>query len=382
LLGLLTFTDTFGYAIVLPVLPFAAQRLHLGALAIGGIFATYSFCQLLAAPVLGSLSDRFGRRSLLLVSQAGSVAGFIILALANSAGWLYVSRLIDGVTAGNIAIIWAAVLDHYPRLQWGRRFANLSTATGIGILLGLVVSSVLARYGLALVAVVAIALTVINMAVTRLAFPAARANHSQPEARPSAGRFVELITQPANAVTRRVIGVGLLSTIVQSAFLLAFPLFVSRLLRFDASQAALTLTLLFGFAAAFQGLALAPLVHRLGDLGAAIAGFALIIPAGVTIALVRTFPLVLAAGITIMWGIVLLNPSLTALLGRANRTLDEGAIMGVNQSIASAGQMLGPLAGYAALGLASTTGYGGLCAALAAVGLVMTLQIRVRDDRP
>jgi predicted MFS family arabinose efflux permease len=169
---------------------------------------------------------------------------------------------------------------------------------------------------------------------------------------------------------------------VQSAFLLAFPLFVSRLLRFDASQAALTLTLLFGFAAAFQVLALAPLIRRLGDRGAAIAGFALIIPAGVTIALVRTFPLMLAAGITIMWGIVLLNPSLTALLGRTNRTLDEGAIMGVNQSIASAGQMLGPLAGYAALGLASTTGYGGLCAALAAVGLVMTLQIRVRDDRP
>jgi MFS family permease len=369
---------------VLPVLPFAAQRLHLGALAIGGIFATYSFCQLLAAPVLGSLSDRFGRRSLLLVSQAGSVVGFIVLALANAAGWLYLSRLIDGLTAGNIAIIWAAVLDHYPRPEWGRRFANLSTATGIGILLGLVVSSVLARYGLALVAMVAIVLTVLNMAVTVVLFP--EANRKRPNAEQGIGlsgvRFVELVTLRANAVTRRVIGAGLLSTIVQSAFLLAFPLFLSRLLGFDASQAALTLTVLFGFAAGFQVVALTPLIRRLGDRGAAIAGFGLVVPGAVTIALVRTFPLVLVASTIIMWGIVLLNPSLTALLGRANRTLDEGAIMGVNQSMASAGQMVGPLLGYAALALASTAGYGGLCAALAAAGLVTTIRIRVRDDRP
>ncbi|HEV3460947.1 MAG TPA: MFS transporter [Candidatus Dormibacteraeota bacterium] len=379
----MTFTDTFGYAIVLPVLPFAAQRMQLGALVIGGIFATYSFCQLLAAPVLGSLSDRYGRRPLLLVSQAGSIVGFIVLALANSAGWFYLSRLIDGLTAGNIAIIWAAVLDHYPRSEWGRRFANLSTATGIGILLGLIVSSLLARYGLALVAAVAIALTVINMAVTLFAFPAA--NLVPPRAGWGMGlagaRFMELITRPSNAVTRRVAVAGLLSTIVQSAFLLAFPLFLFRLLHFDASQAAFTLTVLFGLAAAFQILALAPLVRRLGDQGAAIAGFGLVVPGAVTIAMVRTFPLVLVASTVIMWGIVLLNPSLTALLGRANRTLDEGAIMGVNQSIASAGQMLGPLAGYAALALASTAGYGALCAVLAAAGLVMSLQIRVRDDR-
>lgn len=383
LLGLLTFTDTFGYAIVLPVLPFAAQRMHLGALAIGGIFATYSFCQLLAAPVLGSLSDRFGRRSLLLVSQAGSVVGFVVLALANSGSWLYLSRLIDGLTAGNIAIIWAAVLDNYPRPEWGRRFANLSTATGIGILLGLLVSSALARYGLALVAVVAIALTIINMAVTVSAFP--DAHRDRPHAEHGIGRpgvrFVELITLPANAVTRRVIGAGLLSTIVQSAFLLAFPLFLFRLLHFDASQAALTLTVLFAFAAAFQVTVLAPLIRRLGDRGAAIAGFGLVIPGAVTIALVRTFPLVLVASTVIMWGIVLLNPSLTALLGRSNRALDEGAIMGVNQSIASAGQMIGPLAGYAAIAVASTAGYGGLCAVLAAAGLVMVLRIRVRDER-
>jgi predicted MFS family arabinose efflux permease len=247
----------------------------------------------------------------------------------------------------------------------------------------LIVSSLLARYGLALVAAVAIALTVINMAVTLFAFPAA--NLVPPRAGWGMGlagaRFMELITRPSNAVTRRVAVAGLLSTIVQSAFLLAFPLFLFRLLHFDASQAALTLTVLFGFAAAFQVLALAPLVRRLGDRGAAIAGFGLVVPGAVTIAMVRTFPLVLVASTVIMWGIVLLNPSLTALLGRANRTLDEGAIMGVNQSIASAGQMLGPLAGYAALALASTAGYGALCAVLAAAGLVMSLQIRVRDDR-
>jgi MFS family permease len=364
------------------VLPFAAQRFHLGALAIGGIFATYSFCQLLSAPVLGALSDRYGRRPLLLVSQAGSVVGFVVLALAGSGGCLYLSRLIDGLTAGNIAIIWAVVLDHYPRPEWGRRFANLSTATGLGILLGLVVSSFLARYGLALVAAVAVALTLINMAVTLIAFPPSLRHPAGRGIRRSGIRLLALATQPANAIARRAIGAGLLSTIVQSAFLLALPLFLARLLGFDASQAALTLTILFALAAAFQLLVLAPLIHRLGDWRAALAGFSLVIPGAVTMALAKTFPLVLVAGTITIWGIVLLNPSLTALLGRANRSLDEGAIMGVNQSMASAGQMVGPLAGYAALAIGSTTGFGVLCALLAAAGLIMTLGVRVRDEPP
>lgn len=373
---MLTFTDMFGYAIVVPVLPYAAQRFGAPTLAIGAIFASYSLCQLVSAPVLGALSDRFGRRALLLVSQSGSVIGFAMMALAGSVWPLFVSRIIDGLTAGNISIIWAAVLDHYPRPAWGRRFANLSTATGLGILLGLVTSSLLARYGLAIVAWVAVTLTLVNMVITLRAFP----ERSTARVRMAgSGRLGDLLRHPRHEAARKVIGAGLLATIAQSAFLLALPLFLARLLHFRAEQSALTITVLFAFAAAFQVLLLGPVVTRLGDRRAAIAGFALMILGGSTLAAARTLGLVLVAGTVVIWGVVLLNPSMTALLGAANRALDEGAIMGINQSMASAGQMLGPLAGYVALGLLSTRGYGLVCAVLAAAGLVLTMRIRLAD---
>src|SRR5256885_8175352 len=139
--------------------------------------------------------------------------------------------------------------------------------------------------------------TLMNVAVALVHFPDARRRVAAPRLTlPQMGRT----SYPP--VLRLTIGAGLLSTIVQSAFLLAFPLFLARLLGFGASQAAVTLTVLFAFAAAFQVLALAPLVHRLGDRRAAILGFSLVVPAPVPIGLVRTFPLVLVAGTIIMWG--------------------------------------------------------------------------------
>src|SRR2546427_8096029 len=364
----------FGYAIVVPVLPFAAQRFGAGTLTVGAIFASYSLCQLVAAPVLGWLSDRYGRRRLLVVSQSGSVIGFAMMALAGSVWPLFLSRIIDGLTAGNISIIWAAVLDHYPRPAWGRRFATLSTATGLGILLGLLTSSLLARYGLAVVAWVAVGLTLANMVITLRAFP-------EPSGRPAwtpvSHRLTDWLGHPRDAAARQVVGAAPLSTAGQSAFLLALPLFLGQLLHFDAQKSAVTITVLFGLAASFQLLVLGPLVSRLGDRRAAIAGFALMILGGSGLAAARTLALVLVAGTVVMWGIVLLNPSMTALLGAVNRALDEGAIMGINQSMASAGQMLGPLVGYAAIALFSTRGYGIVCALLAMAGLALTSRIRL-----
>lgn len=377
-LSLLTFTDMFGYAIVVPVLPFAAQHFGAGTLTVGAIFASYSLCQLISAPVLGAMSDWYGRRLLLLISQSGSVIGFAIMALAGSVWPLFLSRIVDGLTAGNISIIWAAVLEHYSRPAWGRRFANLTTATGLGILLGLVTSSVLARYGLAVVAWVAVALILLNMVITLRAFPE-RSSTRTPT--PGSRRLADLLRHPRNAVARQVVGAGLLSTIGQSAFLLALPFFLAQLLHFNAQESAITITVLFAFAAAFQVLLLGPAVTWLGDRRTALAGFALMILGGSGLAAARTLALVLVAGTVVMWGIVLLSPSMTALLGATNRALDEGAIMGINQSIASAGQMLGPLVGYAAIALFSTRGYGIVCALIAMAGLALTARIRLGDAR-
>src|SRR5207244_2560238 len=135
-------------AIVVPLLPFAAQQFGAADVTIGALFASYSLCQLVAAPLLGTWSDRFGRRPLLLASLLGTAAGFALLIGARSVPTLLLSRLIDGGTAGNISIINSTVLDRNAPGEWESRFAYLSSATGAGILAGLVVSAVLASQGL------------------------------------------------------------------------------------------------------------------------------------------------------------------------------------------------------------------------------------------
>jgi DHA1 family tetracycline resistance protein-like MFS transporter len=377
LLCLLVLVDSFGYAVVLPLLPFTAERLGASIYAIGAMFASYSLCQLVAAPLLGSLSDRFGRRPLLLLSQAGSAAGFALLLGPNSFWALLLSRVVDGLTAGNISILYAAVLDHFPRNSWGQRFAYLSTATGGGILLGLVSSSLVARLGLAAAAGLALALTGLSLILTWRLLPETRHGRSTVSV-VEAWRRVTANNQ-RGILGRVELGV-LLSTLAQTAFLLALPLYLAALLGYQEEDATRFIAALFIAAAIFQVIVVPRLVERVAEREAALVGFGLVAGGGAIVAIATNLPVVGIGATLLIWGIAILSASLPALLGARNTALDEGALMGLNQSVVSLGQMIGPLLGYGALAL-STAGYGGMAILLALAGLAATLAVPRQVER-
>jgi MFS family permease len=371
LLCVLVFVDSFGYAVVLPLLPFAAERFGASIYAIGAMFASYSLCQLVAAPALGSLSDRLGRRPVLLLSQAGSAAGFALL-LGPGGYWvLLLSRVLDGLTAGNISILYAAVLDHFPRESWGRQFAYLSSATGGGILLGLLTSSLVARHGLAAAAGLALVLIGSSMVLTCWLLPETRMRRSTLS-------VVDAWRRIAGTDQRAVLGQVefgvLVSTLAQTAFLLALPLYLARLLGYQEEEATRFIAALFVAAAIFQVLVVPRVIERLADRGAALVGFGLLAPGGAIVGTASSLPWVAAGATLLIWGIALLSASLPALLGARNHALDEGALMGLNQSVVSLGQMIGPLLGYGALAV-STVGYGAVAVVLALAGLAATLAV-------
>jgi len=101
---LIVVVDVLGLTIMLPLLPFYAERLGASPTVVGGLIATYALCQLLAGPMLGRISDRVGRRPVLLVSQVGTFIGLLILAYAPTLWVVFLSRAIDGLTAGNLSI--------------------------------------------------------------------------------------------------------------------------------------------------------------------------------------------------------------------------------------------------------------------------------------
>src|SRR5438067_8956918 len=118
---LIVLSDLLGFSVIIPLLPFWARKYHASDFQVGLLFSVYSVCQLVASPVLGILSDRFGRRPVLLLSQVGSVIGFLLLGYATHGGWVssaalgltlvYVSRVIDGLSGGNISTAQAYVSD-------------------------------------------------------------------------------------------------------------------------------------------------------------------------------------------------------------------------------------------------------------------------------
>ena len=138
------FVNLVGFGIIVPLLPFYAETFGASPVVIGLLFAVFSFCQLIAAPVLGDLSDRYGRRPILIVSLIGTVISFVMLAVAHSVAMLFVARIVDGLSGGNISTARAYVADITAPQDRARAFGLIGAAFGLGFILGPAISALLA----------------------------------------------------------------------------------------------------------------------------------------------------------------------------------------------------------------------------------------------
>jgi len=142
---LIVAVDVLGLTIMIPLLPFYAEKLGASAEQVGWLIGIYALCQLFSGPLLGRLSDHTGRKPLLLVSQAGTFVGFVITAFAPSLWILFVARAIDGCTAGNLSLAQAYISDVTEPKDRAKSFGIIGIAFGLGFLIGPAISGVLAR---------------------------------------------------------------------------------------------------------------------------------------------------------------------------------------------------------------------------------------------
>ena len=139
------FVNLVGFGIIIPLLPFYAETFGASPLVVGLLFAVFSLCQLVAAPALGDLSDRWGRRPILIFSLAGTVVSFVMLALAHSLTMLFLARVVDGLSGGNISTARAYVADVTEPKDRARAYGLIGAAFGLGFILGPALSGVLAH---------------------------------------------------------------------------------------------------------------------------------------------------------------------------------------------------------------------------------------------
>src|SRR6202171_638114 len=185
---LIVSVDVLGLTIILPLLPFYAERMGATPAVVGLLVASYALCQLIAGPILGRMSDTMGRRPLLIVSQVGTLIGFLILAWANSLWLVFVSRIIDGLTAGNLSLAQAYISDVTRPEERARSFGIIGIAFEIGFLIGPAISGFLSQFSYQYPIFAAAALSATSILATYFLLP-----NNKPDAGDGAHRRLTLL---------------------------------------------------------------------------------------------------------------------------------------------------------------------------------------------
>ena len=344
---LIVFTDIMGFGLMIPLLPFYAEHFGASAFIVGLLLSVFALCQLLAGPPLGQLSDRIGRKPVLVISQVGTLAGYILLALSNTLWLIFVARIIDGLTAGNISVAHAYVSDNTPPQQRTKAFGIVGAAFGLGMLVGPSLGGLLARHSLTTPIWGACVLSALSIVATTVLLPKGiKAEHK--------GTSETLFpVKPILACFRDPATGGLF--LLLSLFYFAFNTFVSGFALFLAGRVSWqgepmgpqTAGFLFAYAGLmnvfFQAIALGHLLRWFRERSLVFAGFLLMAVGFGALSLSHTVSVTLAFLTLSHSGAAVLRPTITARISKRVSPQRQGLVMGVNQSVMSIAAILAPL---------------------------------------
>jgi DHA1 family tetracycline resistance protein-like MFS transporter len=352
-ISLIVAVDVLGLTLVIPLLPFFAEKYGASPSVVGLLVSAYAACQLISGPFLGSLSDRFGRRPVLIISQIGTFIGFIILARANALWMIFLSRLIDGSTAGNLSVAQAYIADVTKPEDRAKAFGIIGMAFGFGFLIGPAISGFLSQYGITYPLYMAAALSFISLMGTTFILP-------EPERHVSPGEERKLGLFQFGTYGKDFRNPKISSTLLQfCAFFMAFAMFIAGIALFaerrfswhGSTFGPREVGFLFaytGFLGIFiQGGFLARMVKKFGEERCIMAAFACAAIGYATLSLAHSIPVLLLAATFSSFGTGGLRPSLTALVSRQAGRHEQGRMMGLIQGLNSMSSIVGPiLAGF------------------------------------
>lgn len=333
---LTVFLDLLGFGLILPQLPHYALHFGVSALGVGALMSAFSISQFAGAAILGRISDRVGRRPVILISLFGQGIAYLCSALSQSYLQLLLARALAGLFAGSIAAAQAYVADVTTPEQRGRYMGLVGASIGAGFVLGPFIGAELSRFGFATAALAScgLALTTCVLAYVFLQEPV-RLSQEQ--------RKLSLSEVLDNPVLRPLLIAMALNTLGLVFMESTFALLVK--LRFDIGPVALG-RLFAGIGvtlALVQGGLFGPLSRRLGERFTARLGAATICVALVWMPYTPVFSLLLVSTGLLALGNGLLAPSLSTLLSRSAPVSAQGAVLGLGHSISAASRASGPL---------------------------------------
>lgn len=348
--------DLIGFGMILPLLPFYAQRFHATPVQIGLLFTSYSLTQLLFAPLLGRLSDRVGRRPLMLASIAGSVASYLLFAFAPSYAVLLFARSLSGLAAANYAIAQAYMADVSAPEERSKAMGLVGAAFGLGFVLGPALGGILSHLGPPqIVPLTAAALSGANLFVAFFGLP----ESLSPEVRGRAVRGSWLGWSDLRMVWRDspLRGLMLLFFLVMFCFSMmeaTLALFCQQRFGFGVRQTSWLFVFVGVILVVVQGGLLGRLVKRYGERSLIVSGIVLMAVGLAILPLSHLWVLLVSLGLLAV-GQGVHNPSSLGLLSRLTDESSQGSTIGLSRSFGALARALGPAAGtflFAAAGAA------------------------------
>ncbi len=339
------FVNLVGFGIIIPLLPYYAESFGASPVVIGLLFAVFSLCQLAAAPALGDLSDRYGRRPVLIFSLAGTVVSFVMLALAHSVPMLFAARIVDGLSGGNISTARAYVADVTDPKDRARAYGLIGAAFGLGFILGPALSAVLSHISYTAPIWAAAGVTLVATAMAWLWLP--ETVHRAHAGVGNPFRYLpDLLRRPP---IRRVLAIDFIYWCSFAVFQTTFALFVARRFGFSVMTTGYYFAVFGVLGALVQGGLIRPIVHRLGDAVTLRIGLALGSAGLVAAGLSQSVVLFSLALIPLAFGIGFGHPTMASLVSLVSRGDEQGRVQGAAGAVESLGRTVGPVWGNASL---------------------------------
>lgn len=340
---LTVFLDLLGFGLILPQLQFFADRYGASPLQVGLLMSVFSLMQFLLAPAWGRLSDRMGRRPVLLVSIAGSTVSYLVFAFADSVTMLFVSRAMAGITAANLSAAQAYLTDITPPDQRTRAMGMIGAAFGVGFIFGPAMGGVLGQWGgVMAIGLGAALLSGANWLAALLLLP-----ESLPPERRGLPRPMRLPLASLPEVLRMP-GMGLLATVFFLNILAfsnlesTFVLLAARSYGLDTAEVGYVFAFIGVLGAIVQGGMVGRLGRRYGDRNILVVGCFLQVPSLAALPHMSEVQTLLPVLAVVAIGSGLTSPSLNALISRLAPADRRGEVFGVTQSLGSLGRILGP----------------------------------------
>lgn len=341
-LFLVVFVSMTGFGIVIPIVPFFGVHLGASATEITYAIGAYSFGQFLAAPLWGRLSDRYGRRVILISTLGLTAVFYVVLAQAETIDEIGLTRFMTGLVAGNIAAAFAAAADISTEETRARTMGVLGAGVGLGFIVGPAIGGLVAggdptQADFARVAYVAAALAAASVVAAILLLPETRPADAPRQAR----RMPQFWTRPRLFA---LIGVTLLTLTAQALMESSFGIWSEKELDWGPPQLGATFAALGLVSAMLQGGGMGRLAQRFGEARLLTGGLVLYALGFTLLVFAHDVALVITAMLLLALGGGVVSPSLQSLVSREAAAEERGAVLGLQQSASSLGRVFGPLA--------------------------------------